>query len=96
MKRCIVTFNMMAMAAVCAVAADCGRTVCGMGAEEPASDRPDAVSMGSLAGYFPFPIFPKGHKEQTAAVDFFLAQGVKAGNMYEMGKKICPWYKERL
>ena len=58
----------------------------------PAADRPDAVSMGSLAGYFPFPIFPKGHKEQTAAVDFFLAQGVKAGNMYEMGKKICPWY----
>ena len=39
----------------------------------PAADRPDAVSMGSLAGYFPFPIFPKGHKEQTAAVDFFLA-----------------------
>ena len=58
----------------------------------PAADRPDAVSMGSLAGYFPFPIFPKGHKEQTSAVDFFLAQGVKAGNMYAMGKKICPWY----
>ena len=57
-----------------------------------AADRPDAVSMGLLAGYFPFPIFPKGHKEQTAAVDFFLAQGVKAGNMYEMGKNICPWY----
>ena len=58
----------------------------------PAANARDAVSMGTLAGYFPFPIFPRGHKEQTAAVDFFLAQGVKAGNMYAMGKKICPWY----
>ena len=58
----------------------------------PAANAMDAVSMGTLAGYFPFPIFPKGHKEQTAAVDFFLAQGTKAGNMYAVGKKICPWY----
>ena len=58
----------------------------------PAVNAMDAVSMGTLAGYFPFPIFPKGHKEQTAAVDFFLAKGVRAGNMYAVGKKICPWY----
>ena len=58
----------------------------------PAANALDAVSMGTLAGYFPFTIFSKGHKEQTAAVDFFLAKGVKAGNMYAMGKKICPWY----
>lgn len=58
----------------------------------PAANAMDAVSMGTLAGYFPFPIFPKGHREQTAAVDFFLAQGTKAGNMYSVGKKICPWY----
>ena len=58
----------------------------------PAANAMDAVSMGTLAGYFPFPIFPKGHKEQTAAVEFFLAQGVKAGNMYATGRKICPWY----
>ncbi len=58
----------------------------------PTANDPDAVSMGTLAGYFPFPIFPKGHTEQTAAVNFFLAQGTKAGNMYAMGKNICPWY----
>jgi hypothetical protein len=58
----------------------------------PAANAMDAVSMGTLAGYFPFPIFPQGHKEQTAAVDFFLAHGAKAGNMYAWGKKICPWY----
>ena len=52
----------------------------------------NAVSMGVMAGFFPFPIFPKGHPEQTAAVDWFLAHGVKAGNMYATGKKICPWY----
>ena len=52
----------------------------------------DALSMGTLAGYFPFPVFPKGHAQQTAAVDYFLAQGAKGGNMYPTGKKICPWY----
>ena len=58
----------------------------------PAANSMDAVSMGTLAGYFPFPIFPKGHKEQTAAVDYFLEHGAAGGNMYSTGKKICPWY----
>ncbi len=57
-----------------------------------AANKLDSVSMGVLAGYFPFPVFPKGHKEQTAAVDWFLSHGVKAGNMYATGKNICPWY----
>ena len=56
------------------------------------ADDLDALSMGTLAGYFPFPVFPKGHAQQTAAVDYFLAQGAKGGNMYPTGKKICPWY----
>ena len=56
------------------------------------ADNLDALSMGTLAGYFPFPIFPKGHPQQTAAVDYFLAQGAKGGNMYPTGKNICPWY----
>ncbi|MBQ6340516.1 MAG: alpha/beta hydrolase [Kiritimatiellae bacterium] len=56
------------------------------------ADDLDALSMGTLAGYFPFPIFPQGHPRQTAAVDYFLAQGAKGGNMYPTGKKICPWY----
>ena len=56
------------------------------------ADDLDALSMGTLAGYFPFPVFPKGHPQQTAAVDYFLAQGAKGGNMYPTGKKICPWY----
>ena len=57
-----------------------------------AANAVDTVSMGVMAGYFPFPIFPKGHKVQTASVDWFLSHGVKAGNMYATGKKICPWY----
>lgn len=52
----------------------------------------EAISMGTLAGYFPFPIFPKGHPRQTATVEFFLAHGAKGGNMYPHGVKICPWY----
>lgn len=35
-----------------------------------------------------FPFSPR----QSTAVDFFLAQDTKAGNMYATGKKICPWY----
>lgn len=56
------------------------------------AEDPDALSMGTLAGYFPFPVFPKGEPRQVAAVDHFLAQGVRGGNMYPTGKKICPWY----
>ena len=58
----------------------------------PSAEDAGAVSMGTLAGYFPFPVFPRGHMEQTAAVAYFLAQGVKGGNMYPRGKMICPWY----
>ena len=51
MKRCIVTFNMMAMAAVCAVAADGGRTVCGMGAEEPKEWKVWSFRLPAESGY---------------------------------------------
>ena len=49
-------------------------------------------SMATLAGFFPFPIFPPDHKPQREAVRRFIAEGRASGNMYPTGKKICPWY----
>jgi len=49
-------------------------------------------SMGTLAGYFPFPVFPRGHETMCRTVAHFLEKGASAGNMYAMGKRICPWY----
>jgi hypothetical protein len=48
--------------------------------------------MGTLAGHFPFPVFSRDNALQRGATRFFLAQGVKGGNMYPTGKLICPWY----
>ena len=49
-------------------------------------------SMGTLAGFFPFPIFPREHPVMRKTVEHFLAHGAKAGNMYAVGKRVCPWY----
>ena len=49
-------------------------------------------SMGTLAGYFPFPVFPRGHATMCRTVEHFLEKGAAVGNMYAMGKRICPWY----
>ena len=49
-------------------------------------------SMGTLAGFFPFPIFPREHPVMRKTVEHFLAHGAKAGNMYAVGKQVCPWY----
>lgn len=49
-------------------------------------------SMATLAGFFPFPIFPPDHAPQREAVRHFIAEGRASGNMYPTGKRICPWY----
>ena len=50
------------------------------------------VSMGTLAGLFPFEVLSARDPKQAAAARHFLAQGVRGGNMYHTGKRICPWY----
>ena len=50
------------------------------------------LSMGTLAGFFPFPVFPKDHAVQYATVEHFLHHGENVGNMYAEGKRVCPWY----
>jgi len=50
------------------------------------------ISMGTLAGLFPFEVLSANDPKQAAAARYFLAQGVRGGNMYHTGKRICPWY----
>ena len=49
-------------------------------------------SMATLAGFFPFPIFPPDHEPQRKAVRHFIDEGRASGNMYPVGNRICPWY----
>ncbi len=49
-------------------------------------------SMGTLAGFFPFRTFDRSNEKQVAAVSHFLKNGQASGNMYDTGKRICPWY----
>ena len=49
-------------------------------------------SMGTLAGFYPFPIFGPGHGPQSRAVRHFIETGRASGNMYPTGKNVCPWY----
>ena len=49
-------------------------------------------TMGSLAGFYPFHTFDRSNAKQVAAVAHFLQNGQAFGNMYETGKRICPWY----
>ncbi len=49
-------------------------------------------SMGTLAGFYPFHVFGRANGKQVAAADHFLKNGQAFGNMYETGKRICPWY----
>lgn len=49
-------------------------------------------SMGTLAGFYPFHTFDRSNAKQVAAVAHFLQNGQAFGNMYETGKRICPWY----
>lgn len=49
-------------------------------------------SMATLAGFFPFPVFPPDHAPQREAVRHFIDEGRASGNMYPTGKNACPWY----
>ncbi len=49
-------------------------------------------SVATLSGFFPYPVIPSTDETQRKAVKHFFENGRKSGNMYPLGKKICPWY----
>ena len=50
------------------------------------------VSVGTLGGLFPFSVVPREDAAQLAAVDYFDKNGIRVGNMYSLGTRICTWY----
>lgn len=62
----------------------------------PERDEVLQESVGTLAGFSPYPIFPATNSLQRAAVQHFMKHGSASGNMYPMGKRICPWYAAKM
>jgi len=53
-------------------------------------------SVATLGGLFPYPIFDKSNDLQREAAYRFIRDGRLAGNMYPVGKQICPWYAGKM
>lgn len=50
------------------------------------------TSVGTLAGLFPYNVLPREDAVQRATVDHFDKNGIRVGNMYSVGTRICTWY----
>lgn len=53
-------------------------------------------SVATLGGLFPYPIFDKDNALQREAAFRFVRNGRAAGNMYPVGKGVCPWYAGKM
>ena len=54
-------------------------------------------TVATLAGGFPFPVFRRADKMHAETCRHFITKGASAGgNMYPMGKHICPWYAGKM
>ena len=49
-------------------------------------------SIGVFGGSYPYPVLPPSDPLQRAAVRDYLDNASTTGNMYPVGKNICPWY----
>ena len=52
----------------------------------------EGTSVALLSGLMPYNVLGKEDPFQIAAVDHFEKNGLTAGNMYSVGKRICTWY----
>ena len=52
----------------------------------------EGTSVALLSGLIPYGVLPRDDSFQLAAVDHFEKNGLTAGNMYSVGKRICTWY----
>ncbi|MBR4653551.1 MAG: hypothetical protein IKO72_09335 [Kiritimatiellae bacterium] len=52
----------------------------------------DRTSVGTLSGLFPYNVLPRDDAVQKATVDHFDRNGIRVGNMYSVGTRICTWY----
>ena len=49
-------------------------------------------SIGVFGGLYPYPVLSPSDPLQRAAIRDYLDNADSAGNMYPVGKNICPWY----
>jgi len=52
----------------------------------------EQVSVATIGGAYPFPIFGADNALQRKAAEHFFAHGKSSGNMYQLGKGFCSWY----
>lgn len=52
----------------------------------------EGTSVGTLAGLYPYDVLPRDDPFQRGAIEWFARNGILAGNMYTVGKRICTWY----
>ena len=57
-----------------------------------AYERGKEISVGTLGGLFPYNVLSRDDDAQLAAVDYFDRNGIRVGNMYNVGTRICTWY----
>lgn len=50
------------------------------------------LSIASLGGLFPYPIFDGSEEMQRNAAYHFVKHGRASGNMYPVGNSVCAWY----
>ena len=49
-------------------------------------------SVGTLAGLFPYGVVPRDDALQRGTVEWFERNGIRVGNPYALGTRICTWY----
>lgn len=52
-----------------------------------------SASIGTLAGFYPYPVLSPDDPAALAALDYFNANESTVGNMYITGQSICAWYR---
>ena len=57
-----------------------------------AFEKYEGGSVGTLAGLFPYGVVPRTDELQRKTVDWFDRNGIRVGNMYNVGTRICTWY----
>ena len=57
-----------------------------------AFEKHEELSVGTLAGLFPYGVLPRTDALQRATVENFERHGIRVGNMYNIGTRVCTWY----
>ena len=57
-----------------------------------AFEKYEDLSVGTLAGLFPYNVVPRTDSLQRTTIQNFEQHGIRVGNPYAIGERICTWY----